>query len=149
MNSVSPAYKICVSPEPLGNRHFAYVRHTGSSVLSVDFASPQALPKGTSDLIDFLNEFDGDPRITAQLPDARIDVGTAFERDGGTSIRTLRLKMGMSQADLAMALGTSQAAVSAIENRMRKPGEDSIRELSRVLNVDFNTLMEALENAQP
>jgi DNA-binding transcriptional regulator YiaG len=147
MNLVSPAYKICVSAEPAGSRRLAYVRHTGSSVVSVDFASPQALPNGTSDLISFLDEFDEDPGIATQLPDARIDVGTAFEKLRGTSIRTLRLKMGMSQADLALALGTSQAAVSAIENRTRKPGEDSIRELSRVLNVDFNTLMEALSNA--
>jgi len=94
-----------------------------------------------------LNEFDEDPIIAEQLHDARVEVGTAFESEHGMSIRTLRLKIGMSQADLARALGTSQAAVSAIENRTRKPGEDSIRELSRVLNIDFNTLMEALANA--
>lgn len=146
MNSVSPAYEICVSAEPTGYTRVAYIRHAGSSVVSVDFASPRSLPNGTSELISFLNEFDEDSRIASHLVDARKEIGSAIKSAGGVSIRSLRLQRGLSQADLAAAMRTSQAAISAFENRSRKPGEDSIRELGRIFDVDFNTLMEALAN---
>lgn len=146
MSSVSPAFEICVSAEPTGYTRVAYIRHAGSSVLSVDFASPRSLPNGTSELISFLNEFDEDPRIAMHLEEARKEIGAALKAAGGISVRSLRLQSGFSQAGLAAALGTSQAAISAFENRSRKPGEDSIRGLARIFDVDFNTLMEALEN---
>lgn len=122
------------------------MRNAGSNVLTVDFESPSPLPDGTSDLFAFLDEFDDNAALAEHLPDARKDVGAAFEEAEGLTVRVLRLKKAMSQSDLATAINTSQAAISAIENRARKPGEDTIRDLARVLEVDFNTLMEALSN---
>lgn len=124
----------------------AYTRNSGSNVLRVDFGAPERLPQGTADLLSFLDDFDSDPATAAHLHEARRDIGGAFEAIEGLTIRALRLRLGMSQADLADKLQTSQAAVSSIENRIRKPGEETIRDLSRVLMVDFNTLMEALDH---
>jgi transcriptional regulator with XRE-family HTH domain len=66
--------------------------------------------------------------------------------DEKLTLRTLRLSKGLSQKELSTKLGTSQAAVSEYESRQRKPAEDMIRSLSESLEVDFNTLMEALAN---
>ncbi|RYY22392.1 MAG: helix-turn-helix domain-containing protein [Sphingomonadales bacterium] len=146
MNLASQEFDICTHAERPDGTRAAYVRNSGSNVLTVDFGSPVPLPDGTSDLFAFLDEFDDDPVIAELLPDARKEVGQSFETQEGLTIRVLRMRMGMSQADLARALNTSQPAISAIENRARKPGEDNIRDLARVLKVDFNTLMEALGN---
>lgn len=147
MNLASPAFDFCAQIEGKDGTRRAYIRNADTNVLSVNFAFPTALPDGTSDLFTFLDEFDKDPQIAEQLPVARTEVGKALESVEGISIRTLRLRKGFSQIDLARAIGTSQAAVSAIENRVRKPGEVNIRDLARALDVDFNTLMEALANA--
>lgn len=143
----SHAFDICVQASRADGGRLTYVQIADSNVVTVNFDSPTRLPKGTSDLLAFLDEFDDDPAMVEHLPEARQDIGQAFEALEGNTIRVLRMRRGMSQADLAHAIKTSQAAISAIENRTRKPGEDNIRDLARVLDVDFNTLMEALDNA--
>lgn len=142
----SRAFDICFQAlRPDGSR-VAYIDNAGSNVLLVDFRSPNALPNGTSDLVSFLDHFDNDPIMAEYLPEARRDIGEIFEAEEGNSLRVLRMRKGLSQAELAAAISTSQAAISAIENRSRKPGEDNIRDLARVLEVDFNTLFDALAN---
>lgn len=146
MNLASPEYDICtVVPRANGTRA-AYIRNAGSNVVTVNFGSPTSLPAVVADVFDFLDEFDQSPAVSDFLPDARREVGAALEAVEGLTLRTLRMRKGLSQQDLAAAIGTSQAAVSSIENRNRKPGEDNLRALASVLEIDFNTLMEALDN---
>lgn len=122
-------------------------RSDDSTVVYVDRSQARAVPHGTQILHSFLDEFEADAGIAELLPIVRRDVGDELEEAiGRRTLRTLRLKMGLSQIEFANALGTSQSSVSLLEARQQKPGEDMIRRIAGVLEVDFNTLMEALAN---
>ncbi|WP_375282928.1 helix-turn-helix domain-containing protein [Sphingobium yanoikuyae] len=130
-----------------GGGKVSCVRNTSSTVIALDRSQERALPAGAELLEDFLDQFDADPAVAEHLPAARRRFARASEEVGAAvTLRQLRLAQGLSQGELASAIGTSQAAVSAIESRRRKPGEDTIRALSAILQVDFNTLMVALQN---
>lgn len=125
------------------------VESAGSTVIQYDPRPLPALPQGFEALGNFLDAFDQEPDIAAQLPHARrARASQAVEAGEALTFRHLRLTAGLSQKELAELLNTSQAAVSAYENRTRKPSEDSLRDLSKIFNVDFNTLMQALANGQ-
>lgn len=59
-------------------------------------------------------------------------------------MRALRLAAGLSQAQLANAVGTSQPRIARIEAGTEKPGLDMLRRLRDALNIDMNTLDAAL-----
>jgi DNA-binding XRE family transcriptional regulator len=118
-----------------------------SEIVHLDFSQMKAVPNGTSLLTDFLDEFDADPVIARRLADARKQVGVDLTpANGAIRLSHLRLAKGMSQADLATAIGVKQGMVSLLETRKQKPTEDTIRSLASALEVSFDTLMMALAN---
>lgn len=123
------------------------VSSRSNSVVRLDRSQERRVPDGAQLLDAFLDGFEARPDIAEHLPQARRELGSSFAQNGAPiTLRTLRLQKGLSQSQLAKALGTSQAAVSEYESRRRKPHEDQIRGLASALMVDFNTLMEALAN---
>jgi len=125
----------------------AEMTSAGQTVIRMDRSQERAVPAGAMLLDDFLAEFGAHEDIAPLLPSARANLASQLTRDDKPlTVRSLRLKLGLSQADLAARMHTTQANVSNIENREQKPGEDRIRELSAALEVDFNTLMSALAN---
>jgi ribosome-binding protein aMBF1 (putative translation factor) len=123
------------------------VSSAATSVVRLDRSQERSVPEGAELLDSFLESFVARPEIAQHMPTARRELAQSYA-DGGAplTLRTLRLGKGLSQKSLAVALGTSQAAVSEYESRHRKPAEDMIRSLARILEVDFNTLMAALAN---
>lgn len=123
------------------------VSSTASSIIRVNRSQEPAVPRGAQLLDSFLDSFTQRQDISQQLPAARrVIARDCIAHDEKLTLRTLRLSKGLSQKELSTKLGTSQAAVSEYESRQRKPAEDMIRSLSESLEVDFNTLMEALAN---
>lgn len=123
------------------------VSSTASSVVRLDRSQERPVPQGAELLDSFLESFLARPEIAQHMPAARCELAQNYAEGGAPlTLRALRLGKGFSQKEFAVALGTSQAAVSEYESRHRKPAEDMIRSLARVLEVDFNTLMEALAN---
>lgn len=55
----------------------------------------------------------------------------------GERIRELRTEAGMTQDELARAIGTSAAVVSQYETGHREPSLLRIREIAHALDVDF------------
>ncbi len=51
----------------------------------------------------------------------------------GARIRSRRQKLGLSQTDLAEAVGISQAAIARYESGTRRPGADTQRDIARAL----------------
>lgn len=123
------------------------VSSASSSVVRLDRSQEMPVPEGAELLDSFLESFVARADIAPHMHAVRRELARNFA-DGGApvTLRALRLSKGLSQKELAGALGTSQAAVSEYESRHRKPAEDMIRSLARVLEVDFNTLMDALAN---
>jgi DNA-binding transcriptional regulator YiaG len=145
MATTSPVTKIVwdpmtgrVTPEPVNV----------SPLTLINLYDDVPLAEGSSDLEGFLNEFDTHPDIAVNLSAAKVDVANMLsDALGGDTLRTLRMKAGLSQSDLAKRMSTSQSHLSRLEARKESPTEATLRALSRALSVDFNTLMKALARA--
>lgn len=126
-------------------------RSEGTKVIHLEVIEGQIcepLPAGAMLLDDFLDAFDLQDDVKRHLKAARVEVGAKLSRTAdGATIRSLRLGLGMSQRDLAEQIGTTQSRVSRIESRRERPAEDTIRKLRSALQIDFNTLMDALARA--
>lgn len=82
------------------------------------------------------------------MQEARQWVGEAFHGDDGDTVRTLRLRKGWSQTQLAEAIGTSQSHVARIERGDQNLAIQTCRRLSVVLGIDMNTLDRALRQQE-
>ena len=60
----------------------------------------------------------------------------------GDKLSILRKKEGLSQEELGEKLGVTRQTVSKWELGQSKPDTDKLMELSKLLNVDFNTLVD-------
>lgn len=97
-------------------------------------------PEGTP-IDDLVAEFEADG---LDVKGARRDMGGQLAEAGNFSLRTLRLKAGLSQRELAERIGTSQPNVARLEKAPGDPTLGTLRRLADALGVDFNTLIRAL-----
>ncbi|HZF43103.1 MAG TPA: helix-turn-helix transcriptional regulator [Sphingomonadaceae bacterium] len=122
-----------------GNCHYENV--LGTSITVVDFSgSGSVLPVGYGFLDDLISEYESDPELRDDLAAARQEMGADLLAGGRPTVAALRLSIGLSQADLASLLGTSQAAVSRLESGQQEPRLPMLRKLASALRVDLNTL---------
>lgn len=82
------------------------------------------------------------------MEEARQWIGETFHGDDGDTVRTLRLRKGWSQTQLAEAIGTSQSHVARIERGDQNLAIQTCRRLSDVLGIDMNTLDRALRQQE-
>lgn len=61
----------------------------------------------------------------------------------GDRMRAARVAAGWSLRDLAKRVDKTPSYLSDIENDRRVPSEDTLRDLSQILNLDFDELMAA------
>ena len=61
------------------------------------------------------------------------------------SMKRIRIKKGMSQADLEKQSGISQSAISSIERGERSPTEETMRMLSAALHTSLADMLEPQE----
>jgi DNA-binding XRE family transcriptional regulator len=147
MSSTSHAIEVQFDVPRDGGGKVICTASAGTSVIWVDRTQEARVPLGAQLLGDFLDEFQRDPEVAKHLPAVRREIAETESKAGAPmTLRSLRLARGMSQQDLARAVGTSQSSLSLLESRRQKPVEDTIRALAEALAVDFNTLMDALAN---
>lgn len=91
-------------------------------------------------------ELDQDRR--AAMEKARQWVAATFHGNDGDTVRTLRLRKGWSQSQLAAALGTSQPHVARIERGTENLAIETCRKLCSALDVDMNGLDRALRRQE-
>lgn len=101
---------------------------------------------------DRMKRLEADPRRAESLKRARARLGgwIANEPSAPPSSRlaALRLKTGMSQQQLADALGTSQSAVARMEKGNGNHTMDVVRAWAKALGVTPNDLFDAFEACQ-
>ena len=149
MSMVSTVTEIEWSVPRQGGGVVTATKAVGQTVINMDRSQEPRLPNGAKLLSAFLDEFESHSDLADLMPDARAEVGAGIAAvRGGHSLKSLRLSKGMSQSAFAIALGTSQSRVSLYEARQQKPSEDALRRMSVALDVDFNTLMEALARGE-
>lgn len=67
--------------------------------------------------------------------------------DFGNNLKTLRLKEGMTQANLAQKLGITKSVISAYETGLRLPSYDILIHIAQIFKVSTDYLL-GLENKQ-
>lgn len=67
--------------------------------------------------------------------------------DFGNTLKTLRLKENMTQAQLAQRLGLTKSVISAYETGLRLPSYDILIHIAQIYNVSTDYLL-GLEHKQ-
>lgn len=81
----------------------------------------------------------------AGMAKARAELAEALYPDAGITIKTLRLKAGLTQTQLAALMETSQPLVARIEAGRQDPTMSTCKKLSAALGVDLETISGALD----
>jgi transcriptional regulator with XRE-family HTH domain len=91
-------------------------------------------------------ELERHPQRAAALAKARQRLASTLHPP--LSFAKLRMEHGLSQAELARRIGTSQSRMSRIEAGLDDPRYSTLVKISAVLGVDFNTLSKVLAATQ-
>lgn len=97
---------------------------------------------------EFISGFELEKDGRAALKEGRQWVAETFYGEDGDTVRTLRLKKGMSQVALAESLGTSQSHVARIERGTENPLLGTCRRWCIALEIDMNTLDQAMQRQE-
>ena len=118
-----------------------------AQVLSFVAPAPPAapIPRGYETIDEIVAKFDRDPKMQKAMLEARRWVADTVLAGRPVTLRTLRLRKGMSQAQLAEAIGTQQPHVARIENGQADLRLETCRRIAGVLGIDLNTLDQALQ----
>ena len=110
--------------------------------------SGETTPASHKPIGELLNRWSKDTDRRAAIERARSWVADTFHSEDGVTVRTLRLKKGWSQTQLAKELGTSQSHVARIERGTENIAIDTCRRLCVALGIDMNTLDGALRQQE-
>lgn len=80
--------------------------------------------------------------VNARLPKARMRLA---EKQNFKGLARLRMAAGMSQTDLADAVGTSQPRLSRWEARLDAPSTENLRALRDALQCSFDELLDSVK----
>lgn len=103
------------------------------------------IPPGYTTIDQVIAEFELDPAAREELKRGRQWVAETILAGHPQSLRVLRLRKGMSQAQLAEAIGTQQPHIARIERGQADVRLETCRRIAQVLGVDLNTLDQALQ----
>jgi len=92
-------------------------------------------PEGYKSVEQLVAESEKDPKKRAALEDARRWVATTFYPKED-SLRTLRLKKGLSQARLAALVGTTQSHIARVESGATDVQVGTLMRLAQALGID-------------
>lgn len=114
-----------------------------------EYIEPAAqAPRAHTSIGDLVAQWNADPARRSAMQDARRWVAETFHQEDGDTLRTLRLKKGLSQQQLAAVIGTSQSHIARIEGGADSLNIDTCRRLTKALGIDLNTLDQALLRQQ-
>ncbi|WP_434569196.1 helix-turn-helix domain-containing protein [Pseudomonas sp. Z3-8] len=120
-----------------------------TKVVYINYSKPAVEPKKGRSLSGFLSDWTKDLEKKEMLEDAREWVGeTYFDSDKNPTLKSLRLKKKLSQADLARLMNTSQPHVARIEKGSDTVTLKTLCKLAAALEEDYNTLIPALQRQQ-
>jgi DNA-binding XRE family transcriptional regulator len=97
----------------------------------------------TTPLFDFIQEL-YDAGYKEVIQEGRKELGSLLEDGKHPSLKSLRLKQGLSQGEMAKLAGVQQYQISRYESGRDRPNGETMKNLCAVLKVDPNTLFEAL-----
>lgn len=103
-----------------------------------------AAPARTKSIADIVDRWNRDPERKAALRRGRARLANLVDGPNDLTLRGIRLRAGMSQTDVARAIGTSQSHIARIEGSRTDPALDTCKRLAAAFGVDLNTIGRAL-----
>ena len=120
---------------------------TGSSapVFYREFCATRPIPLANSVRLEsLLSEFESEPEMLVEMSQARRQLASTLYKDEPETLSALRLAAGLSQAQLAKLVETSQPHVARIERGVTDPGTEMIARIAHALNIDEITAFRAI-----
>lgn len=110
------------------------------------FATPDvSTPSNHTTVTEMVSEFESNDERRAAIEEARRWAADAFHSEDGETVRTMRMKKGWSQTQLAKELSTSQPHIVRIERGTENLTIETCRKLCLALEIDMNELDLALK----
>lgn len=100
------------------------------------------------DADDFLNDLASTHNLETQLPAARQWLASELYDDSLPTLAALRLKMGLTQSQLAAIVKQPQSSISRLESGGESPSIDRAAELAQALGVSLDVFYSALTAAR-
>lgn len=105
------------------------------------YATPAVpTPEKHTSIGDLVTKWDKDEKRRAAMEEARRWAADTLHGEDGDTLRTLRLRKGWSQVQLAERLSTSQSHVARMERGTENLAISTCRRLCEVFGIDMNTL---------
>lgn len=98
-----------------------------------------------NDFDALMAELENDPTNAQELAAASTWVADTYYAREGETLRTARLRKGLSQVQLSALLQTSQSQVAKIESGKVDLQQSTLLKLSTALDLDANTLFRLIE----
>lgn len=119
---------------------------TPGLVFSFEMPSPKsAMARKHNKFADLVSKLEASPASAATLADARKTIAETYCKDAPVTLKTLRLKAGLSQQGLAQAVRTSQPHIANIENGKQNIMFETAGLLSKALGVSLDELFSVWE----
>jgi DNA-binding XRE family transcriptional regulator len=110
-------------------------RSTAGTVFYGTFDLSSTTPlRGSRSLSSYMASAEANPQLAARLAAARQRHASAIDATPN-SLRSLRLKAGLSQAGLAIKIGVGQSYIARVECSRTDPGTDMIVRIADGLNT--------------
>ena len=106
------------------------------------------LPTGYTEIDDIIASHDPDSRRAAALARARGRLANQLETTGPTTLASLRLRRGLSQAVLAEMIGNSQPGYSKIEAGKSDPQFTTFEKMADALGVNLEEVVRAFKTTR-
>lgn len=103
-------------------------------------ASAKAIPVEGQTIDALIGEWSADPQFAQEMSRARQRRSRVLAPTEELSLKSLRLSRGLSQADLAHAIGMKQPHIARMERGHMCPSLPTLRRLAAALQVDMNTI---------
>ena len=114
----------------------------------IDRKARVAIPPNCRPISEVAAECAQDEQRRQMLAEARQWFADTFHSQDGDTVRALRLRRGWSQSQLAEAIKTSQSHVARIERGTENVTIQTCRRLCAALDIDMNTLDQALRRQE-
>jgi transcriptional regulator with XRE-family HTH domain len=82
--------------------------------------------------------------MAVRLAEARRAIGVQLHADSPESLASLRVAAGLSQAQLAQKIGSSQSHIACIELGRTDPGTDVIERIAAALSAQGERIYRAI-----
>jgi ribosome-binding protein aMBF1 (putative translation factor) len=110
--------------------------------------STAVIPATFTRIGEYIAELEARLGGRAEIRTARERLSSIVQGTGPATLRSMRLALGLSQAELAAKVGTSQPQIARIETGGHDPTYDTFERLARALGAQVTDVVAAFGEAR-